>query len=157
MESDKRMEIRELINKVKNTISRYDMVDRGDRVIVAVSGGPDSVCLLDILYAIREDLGIDVIVAHYDHGLRPEDDASETAFVRQLALSMSLPFVAFLLMPVVPAYGFVLRRKGHDHALFMTLGLVFHLWLITFCGGGAIVHRIRRKERVWTDSSRSNI
>jgi tRNA(Ile)-lysidine synthase len=68
------------------------MIDSGDRVIVAVSGGPDSVCLLHVLHDLMDELGIDVVVAHFDHGLRPAEDNAETDFVRTLAQSLNLPF-----------------------------------------------------------------
>ena len=68
------------------------MIDPGDLLIVAVSGGADSVCLLDILHELREEFGIKLIVAHYDHGLRQSEDESETRFVDRLAASMALPF-----------------------------------------------------------------
>jgi len=71
--------------------------------------------------------------------------------------SMTLPFVAFLLTPIVPAYGFRLWSKGQDRILFKTMGLVFHVWLISFCGMQAILNRIRRKKTGWTDTSRSDI
>jgi len=84
--------VRQTTRKVRNTISRYDMISHGDRVIVAVSGGPDSVCLLDILYQLKDDLGIELVVAHLDHGLRPNEDEAETSFVKSLAGSLQLPF-----------------------------------------------------------------
>lgn len=68
------------------------MISEGDCVIVAVSGGPDSVCLLHILHELKDELNIRLVVAHYDHGLRPAEDKSETAFVRSLAQSLGLPF-----------------------------------------------------------------
>lgn len=67
------------------------MIDPGDLVIVAVSGGPDSVCLLYLLHELRDELNFDLVVAHYDHGLRPDEDESETQFVHRLAESMHLP------------------------------------------------------------------
>ena len=82
----------DILNKVKNTISRYGMIRSGDRVVVAVSGGPDSVCLLDILNSLRDELEIELVVAHYDHGLRPGEDENETRFVEALAGSLGLPF-----------------------------------------------------------------
>lgn len=85
-------QVRHTIRKVRNTLSRYDMIRHGDRVVVAVSGGPDSVCLLDILYQLKDDLGIGLVVAHLDHGLRPEVDEAETRFVKSLADSLQLPF-----------------------------------------------------------------
>ena len=84
--------MKEIIGKVEHTISRYNMVDPGDRVIVAVSGGPDSVCLLDILHELELELGISLVVAHFDHGLRPGEDEAETDFVKELSKSMKLPF-----------------------------------------------------------------
>ncbi|MCB2189816.1 MAG: tRNA lysidine(34) synthetase TilS [Deltaproteobacteria bacterium] len=69
------------------------MFEKKDRVVVAVSGGADSVCLLRVLYELRKALGIDLMVCHFDHGLRPEEDEEETRFVRNLAESFDLPFV----------------------------------------------------------------
>ncbi len=83
---------RETIRKVADTISRNRMLVCGDRVIVAVSGGADSVCLLDILYQLRGRFGVDLVVAHFDHGLRPGEDKSETEFVVSLARNLDLPF-----------------------------------------------------------------
>ena len=84
--------IKEIIKKVRHTIVRHNMIIRGDRVIVAVSGGPDSVCLLDILVAFRTELVIELVVAHFNHGLRPDEDEAETRFVKSLAASVKLPF-----------------------------------------------------------------
>lgn len=84
--------IKETIKKVRHTISKYNMIKHGDRVIVAVSGGPDSVCLLDIMYELKKKLGIELVVAHFDHGLRPDEDKAETGFVESLAVSLNLPF-----------------------------------------------------------------
>ncbi len=80
------------IRKVKTTIARNGMIHSGDVVIVAVSGGVDSVCLLDILSELQTELGIELVVAHFDHGLRPAEDEMETRFVRDLAVRMKLPF-----------------------------------------------------------------
>jgi tRNA(Ile)-lysidine synthase len=84
--------MRDTITKVKETIFRYRMLDPGDRCVVGVSGGPDSVCLLDILHELGEELEIRLVVAHFDHGLREKEDEGETRFVRRLASSMALPF-----------------------------------------------------------------
>jgi tRNA(Ile)-lysidine synthase len=84
--------INETIKKVKHTIIKYNMIRDGDRVVVAVSGGPDSVCLLDILQELEEELGIELVVAHFDHGLRPGEDEAENRFVESLAAALTLPF-----------------------------------------------------------------
>ncbi|MDF1557843.1 MAG: glycosyltransferase family 2 protein [ANME-2 cluster archaeon] len=71
--------------------------------------------------------------------------------------SMALPFAAFLLAPVVPVYGFRLWSKGHDHVLLKTMGLVFHVWLISFCGAHALLNRAMKTRTAWTDTSRSDV
>ena len=79
-----------LIAKVNKTIKEYRMLDRGDRVIVAVSGGPDSVCLLRVLHALAKDLELTLHVAHLDHRFRREESAAEARFVESLAKDMGL-------------------------------------------------------------------
>lgn len=84
---------KQIVRKVRETIARYEMIRQDEAVVVAVSGGPDSVCLLDILHELADELKISLIVSHYDHGLRPAEDESETVFVRELAKNLHLPFV----------------------------------------------------------------
>jgi len=62
----------------------------GQRVLVAVSGGPDSVALLHLLYRLRPELGLELGVAHFDHGLRP-DAVEDARFVADLARELGLP------------------------------------------------------------------
>jgi len=63
---------------------------RGRKALVAVSGGPDSVALLDLLVGSREVHQLDLIVAHLDHGIHP-DSAGVAQRVRSLASSYDLP------------------------------------------------------------------
>ena len=79
---------------MRKTIAGYGMIQPGETVIVAVSGGPDSVCLLHVLYRLREELRMKLVAAHFDHGLRPHEDGSETELVRTLTASLNLPFEA---------------------------------------------------------------
>ena len=76
--------------KVKKVIEKYHMISSGCRVLVAVSGGSDSVALLAVLHKLAPELGISLVVGHLNHGLRPEGD-DEERFVRELCLSMGLP------------------------------------------------------------------
>lgn len=61
-------------------------------MVVAVSGGPDSVGLLHILVRISEQLNITLVVAYVNHGLRPAEGAGETEFVRRLAAGLGVAF-----------------------------------------------------------------
>ena len=67
------------------------MLKRGETVIVAVSGGPDSVALLHLLLQFQEDWKLRLHVAHLDHGLRGEDSKSDSEFVSQLAKRLDCP------------------------------------------------------------------
>ncbi|MBI2842455.1 MAG: tRNA lysidine(34) synthetase TilS [Armatimonadetes bacterium] len=78
---------------VKSTISRYRMIGRGETVVVAVSGGADSVALLHALWSLRQDFGIDLVAAHLNHGIRGEEADADAAFVQELASGFGVPSV----------------------------------------------------------------
>jgi tRNA(Ile)-lysidine synthase len=63
----------------------------GDRVLAAVSGGPDSTALLHLLHRLKNRLGIELGVAHFDHGLRGAQSHEDAAFVALLAQGRGLP------------------------------------------------------------------
>ncbi len=70
-----------LEDKVLNTIKRYEQIKSGDTIVVGVSGGPDSICLLNVLKNLQNELKINIVVAHINHMIRKEAD-SETVFVQ---------------------------------------------------------------------------
>lgn len=70
----------------------HEMTSPGDRVIAAVSGGADSVCMLTILDSIKKDLGISLYVLHINHHLR-EEAGRDASFVEELSNRMGLPFI----------------------------------------------------------------
>jgi len=79
-----------LLDRVLRTIERHHMLASGDAVVVAVSGGADSMALLHLLEALRQDWRLTLQVAHLNHGLRP--DAEEDAeFVRASARRLAIP------------------------------------------------------------------
>lgn len=81
-----------LIKKVRKTIRDHRLFDAGDKVLVAVSGGPDSVFLLHALMKFRHDLGIDFCVVHFNHQLR-KDSKKDEYFVKTLAKTLQLPCI----------------------------------------------------------------
>lgn len=86
-----------LILQVQKTIKEWKMLSRGETVVAAVSGGADSVVLLHILLELKEELGLRLIVAHMDHGLRGEESRRDHDFVRDLARRLGLEFTSVLL------------------------------------------------------------
>jgi tRNA(Ile)-lysidine synthase len=103
-----------IVRKVEITVSRYHMVARGDRVVVAVSGGADSACLLDVLHRLEGALDMTLTVAHFDHGLRPEADNYETEFVRDLAASLHLNVVVKKADPPLDPGSASLEEKARE-------------------------------------------
>lgn len=81
-----------LVDIARKTIQDHHMLERDDRVLVAVSGGMDSTALLDILVTLRPDYDLDLHLAHLNHMLRP-DAAEDAEFVRALAAERGLPVV----------------------------------------------------------------
>jgi len=80
-----------MIRKIKEAIEKNHLLDQGEKVVVAVSGGPDSVALLKILEMLSDEYRLTLIVAHLNHGLR-EDAACEERFVRKMAADMEIAF-----------------------------------------------------------------
>jgi tRNA(Ile)-lysidine synthase len=75
-------------------IRHRKLLKPGDRVAVAVSGGADSVALLRVLLELREELGIVVVVAHFNHQLRGDESDGDEHFVADLAHQHDLQFFA---------------------------------------------------------------
>ena len=100
--------------KVLSTIFEHQMINEGDSIIVAVSGGADSVCLLKILYALKECLNIRLLVAHFNHGLRPKEDEKETEFVATLAKKLNLPFISDKCNNITKAQGSTIEEKARE-------------------------------------------
>lgn len=59
-----------MLEKVLNTITKYNLIESGDRIVLGVSGGSDSICMLEILNKLKETLNFEIFVAHVNHGLR---------------------------------------------------------------------------------------
>ncbi len=80
-----------LILTLKKTVRKYGMLQPGEKVVVGVSGGADSMALLHALWEVRRPFHLSLVVAHLDHGLRPQGE-KEANFVRQAARRLGIPF-----------------------------------------------------------------
>jgi len=72
-----------MIKKVENYIKDNKMMDVGDTIIVGVSGGPDSMCLLNILVELKDKYKLQIIVSHINHGLRGKDADDDEKYVEE--------------------------------------------------------------------------
>jgi len=82
----------DIINKIKYTIRKNTLINKGDRVVIGVSGGADSVCLLHILNRLKKELGISLHIAHLDHALRKES-GKDAKFVERIATKLKIPII----------------------------------------------------------------
>lgn len=82
----------QILRTVRETIARYDMFAPGDSVLVAVSGGPDSVALIHILNTIAREYSLQLAVAHLNHCLRERESDRDAEFVAALAGNFDWPF-----------------------------------------------------------------
>jgi tRNA(Ile)-lysidine synthase len=80
------------LKRIKDTIKHYDMLRPGDRVLVAVSGGSDSVGLLKAFSDLRKSLKIEVVVGNLDHGIRGKESVKDSDFVKHLSGELGLVF-----------------------------------------------------------------
>ena len=78
------------LQRIHDSIVTHKMIEAGETVLVAVSGGADSLALLHCLHSLRPHLKCQFHVAHFNHALRPEADA-DAAFVRHHAVHLKLP------------------------------------------------------------------
>lgn len=79
-----------ILEKVKNTIRKYNLINKNDKIVVGVSGGPDSVVLLYLLNYLKKDFKLNLQIAHLDHMLR-RDSRQDREFVESLAAKLKLP------------------------------------------------------------------
>lgn len=81
----------EVEEKVLRTIQKYDLIQAKDKIVLGVSGGPDSLFMLYILNKLKEQLKFDIVVAHINHMIRIEAD-SEEEFVKEFCRKINIEF-----------------------------------------------------------------
>ncbi|EGD50112.1 PP-loop domain protein [Thermoanaerobacter ethanolicus JW 200] len=81
-----------MIDKVISTIKRYKMIEANDKIVMGVSGGPDSLCMLDILYNLKDLFNLKLYVVHVNHMIRGEEAKRDAQFVEDMCRKLKLPF-----------------------------------------------------------------
>lgn len=87
-ESIREMKIQE---KVRNFIEENHMIEEGDAVLAAVSGGADSLCMLFLLNAFSAELNFTLYAVHVEHGIRGEESLKDAVFVEQICAQLHIP------------------------------------------------------------------
>jgi tRNA(Ile)-lysidine synthase len=86
------VKMKKMLEQVRQTIAQYKMIEPGDRIVVGVSGGIDSMTLLHVLCCLKGEYRLTLSVAHLDHQLRP-DSERDARFVADHAQHLELPCV----------------------------------------------------------------
>lgn len=79
-----------MLDEFENKVEKNKLFKKGDKVIVGVSGGPDSVCLLNLLDRIKDEYNLELIVAHVNYGTRGRDSDKDEEFVKNFARKLNL-------------------------------------------------------------------
>lgn len=83
-----------LVERALKTMRQYDMASPGDVVLAGISGGPDSVFLLNLLLRLKNKLGIkEIVVCNLDHGLRGKESRDDSSFVKKYSKKYGLKFI----------------------------------------------------------------
>ncbi|WP_124726325.1 tRNA lysidine(34) synthetase TilS [Staphylospora marina] len=82
-----------LISKIREELETGRLVGKGDRVLCAVSGGPDSTALLQVMWELREEGGFSVGAVHVNHRLRGEESEEDARFVKRFCLERKIPVI----------------------------------------------------------------
>lgn len=79
------------VSTVRSFIEEHDLLKKGESVVVALSGGADSVCLLHILISLKEEYDLKLAAAHFNHGIRGAEADRDMAFVQSLCKRWDVP------------------------------------------------------------------
>ena len=79
----------DLQQKVLTIIQKYNLIQKGDKIVIGVSGGPDSMCLLNCLFCLKKILDIELVVCHINHMIREEAE-EETKYVQEFCEEMGV-------------------------------------------------------------------
>lgn len=91
-----------ILDKVRETINKHNLIEKGDRIVLGLSGGPDSVCLLHVLKQLEQEMDISVYAAHLNHQIRGIEAQKDVMYISELCDSLGVRF--FVKSIDVPKY-----------------------------------------------------
>ncbi|MDY7874729.1 tRNA lysidine(34) synthetase TilS [Clostridioides difficile] len=91
-----------IFDKVLSTINKHNLIQKGDKIVLGLSGGPDSVCLLHVLNRLKKDFNLEIYAAHLNHQIRGIEAQKDALYVSKLCEDMGIIF--FVKSINVPKY-----------------------------------------------------
>lgn len=88
------IKVKDMQKRFKEIIMRYNLISEKDHILVGLSGGADSVCLLSLLMAIKSEYNLEISAAHLNHGVRGEEADRDEEFSRQMAQALNIQFLS---------------------------------------------------------------
>lgn len=85
-----------ITKQVRETIAKHNLIDAGDHIILGLSGGPDSVCLFDVLMELAGEMNLTIHPVHINHKFRPGEAERDQKFVEELCKSRNVPSVSMV-------------------------------------------------------------
>ena len=83
----------EMLKKIKNTINKQTLIEKGDRILIGLSGGADSVCLTHILHTLKDEMGIEIMTAHLNHMIRGGEAQHDAEFAAEYSKTLGIECV----------------------------------------------------------------
>lgn len=81
-----------IINSVRQTIKRENLIEKNDKILIALSGGPDSICLLDIMIKLKDEYNLTLYAAHLNHRIRGIDAQEDSLFCQKICKKNNVMF-----------------------------------------------------------------
>ena len=116
-----------MFTKVKNTIEKFNMLSKGDKVVIGVSGGADSVCLAHIMNCLKAEYDLEIILVHINHQLRGADADRDEAYVMSLGekFGNTVKIFSYDVEKIAKEKGLTLEEAGRElryEAFYKTAG-----------------------------------
>jgi len=82
-----------MLSQLKKTVKAHGLIKKGDRVLLCISGGPDSMVLLHLMSTLADSYGISLYACHLDHMLRGRNSSCDRRFAKEISRNYAMPFI----------------------------------------------------------------
>ena len=110
-----------MLSKLRAFVKEQNLIQKGDTIVCAVSGGSDSIALLWALYLLKEEWQLDLSAVHFNHHLQPEEPDEDERFVRDFCAGYGIPLYVGSQYVVAGEKGLEAAARDARYAYFATL------------------------------------